>query len=90
MRKRVICPLAWMAFLLAGASPLSAQDDPDLWSLERCIRYAQENNIDLKQKEQEKESRDIELSTSKWSWLPAVNAGATQSFQFGRSTTSRE
>ena len=71
MRKRVICPLAWMAFLLAGASPLSAQDDPDLWSLERCIR----------------ESRDIELSTSKWSWLPAVNAGATQSFQFGRSTT---
>lgn len=87
MRKRVICPLAWMAFLLAGASPLPAQDDPDLWSLERCIRYAQENNIDLKQKEQEKESRDIELSTSKWSWLPAVNAGATQSFQFGRSTT---
>ena len=34
-----------------------------------------------------RESRDIELSTSKWSWLPAVNAGATQSFQFGRSTT---
>ena len=59
MRKRVICPLAWMAFLLAGASPLPAQDDPDLWSLERCIRYAQENNIDLKQKEQEKRERDF-------------------------------
>ena len=87
MRKRVICPLAWMAFWLVGASPLLAQDHPELWSLERCIRYAQENNIDLKQKEQEKESRDIELNTSKWSWLPAVNAGATQSFQFGRSTT---
>ena len=70
MRKRVICPLAWMAFWLVGASSLSAQDHPELWSLERCIRYAQENNIDLKQKEQEKESRDIELNTSKWSWLP--------------------
>lgn len=87
MRKRVICPLAWMAFWLVGASSLSAQDHPELWSLERCIRYAQENNIDLKQKEQEKESRDIELNTSKWSWLPAVNANTAQSFQFGRSTT---
>ena len=87
MRKRVICPLAWMAFWLAGASSLSAQDHPELWSLERCIRYAQENNIDLKQREQEKESRDIELNTSKWSWLPAVNANTAQSFQFGRSTT---
>ena len=87
MRKRVICPLAWMAFWLVGASSLSAQDHPELWSLERCIRYAQENNIDLKQKEQEKESRDSELNTSKWSWLPAVNANTAQSFQFGRSTT---
>ena len=87
MRKRVICPLAWMAFWLVGVSSLSAQDHPELWSLERCIRYAQENNIDLKQKEQEKESRDIELNTSKWSWLPAVNANTAQSFQFGRSTT---
>ena len=76
-----------MAFWLVGASSLSAQDHPELWSLERCIRYAQENNIDLKQKEQEKESRDIELNTSKWSWLPAVNANTAQSFQFGRSTT---
>lgn len=87
MRKRVICPLAWMAFWLVGVSSLSAQDHPELWSLERCIRYARENNIDLKQKEQEKESRDIELNTSKWSWLPAVNANTAQSFQFGRSTT---
>lgn len=87
MRKRVIVPLAWIAFWLVGASPLPAQDHPELWSLERCIRYAQENNIDLKQKEQEKENRDIELNTSKWSWLPAVNANAAQSFQFGRSTT---
>lgn len=87
MKKRVICPLAWMAFWLVGVSSLSAQDHPELWSLERCIRYAQENNIDLKQKEQEKESRDIELNTSKWSWLPAVNANTAQSFQFGRSTT---
>lgn len=87
MRRSVICPLAWMAFWLVGASSLSAQDHPELWSLERCIRYAQENNIDLKQKEQEKESRDIELNTSKWSWLPAVNANMAQSFQFGRSTT---
>ena len=78
------------SFVLIGlfcALSLSAQETQELWSLEACIRYAQTHNIDLKQKEQEKESRDIELNTSKWSWLPAVNASTAQSFQFGRSTT---
>ena len=40
------------------------------WSLEECIRYAIEHNIDLKQKEQDQESRRVELHTSKFSWCP--------------------
>ena len=36
------------------------------WSLEECIRYAIEHNIDLKQKEQDQESRRVELHTSKF------------------------
>lgn len=87
MRKRVVSLLAFVFLGLVAVTPLPAQDQPELWSLEACIRYAREHNIDLKQKEQEKESRDIELNTSKWSWLPAVNANTSQSFQFGRSTT---
>ena len=49
-------------YILAIASLLSgnyvfAQDAVKQWSLEECIQYAIEHNIDLKQKEQEQESR---------------------------------
>ena len=59
----------------------------DRWSLRQCIDYAIEHNIDLKQKEQEQESRKVDLHTSKYSWLPALNGSLGQSFQFGRSTS---
>ncbi|WP_234998113.1 TolC family protein [Parabacteroides sp. Marseille-P3160] len=59
--------------------------EPKQWSLEECIRYAIEHNIDLKQKEQDKVNREIELSTSKNSWLPNLNASVGQNFSYGRS-----
>ncbi len=79
-------------YMLAIASLLSgnyvfAQDTVKQWSLEECIQYAIEHNIDLKQKEQEQESRKVDLHTSKYSWLPALNGSLGQSFQFGRSTS---
>ena len=61
------------------------QESAKQWSLEECIRYAIEHNIDLKQKEQEQESRKVELNTSKFSWLPDLNANVGQNFDFGRS-----
>lgn len=76
-----------LACLLCSVSNLQAQEEVKQWSLEECIRYAIEHNIELKQKEQEQESRKVELHTHKFSWLPAVNASMGQSFQFGRSST---
>jgi len=55
------------------------------WTLEECINHATENNIDLKLQEQERLTRQAELNTSRNSWLPDLNAGATQNFDFGRS-----
>lgn len=78
--------LAAIATLLSGSFCL-AQESPKQWTLEECIRYAIEHNIDLKQKEQEQESRKVDLNTSKSSWLPSLNGSLGQSFQFGRSTT---
>ncbi len=54
------------------------------WTLEECIQYAIENNIELKQQEQEQKLREIEMSTSKNSWLPNLNASIGQDFSFGR------
>ena len=62
-----------------------AQDAKRLWSLEDCIRYATEHNLELKQREQEQESKKVALHTSKHSWLPSLNANVGQNFDFGRS-----
>lgn len=73
--------------ILLGSAPAYAQDAAKQWSLEECIQYAIEHNIDLKQREQEQESREVDLNTSKFSWLPSLNGNMGQSFQFGRSTS---
>lgn len=64
---------------------IKAQESPKPWSLEDCIRYAIEHNIDLKQREQEQENREVALHSSKHSWLPSLNANVGQNFDFGRS-----
>lgn len=64
---------------------VKAQESPKPWSLEDCIRYAIEHNIDLKQREQEQKNREVALHTSKHSWLPSLNANVGQNFDFGRS-----
>ena len=83
--KRII--FGGMIALMVMAASASAQESATPWSLEACIDYAYANNISLKQKMEEQESRKVELHTSKHSWLPAVNANMGQSFQFGRSTS---
>ncbi len=69
------------------AFPAFAQETklPAEWTLENCIRYAQENNITLKQREQEEQQKKVELHTSRFSWLPTLNASLNQNFDFGRS-----
>lgn len=74
-----------VAILLLCGSSGRAQHVAKQWSLEECIRYAIDNNIDLKQKLQDQESRKVELNTSKYSWLPDLNGNVGQNFDFGRS-----
>lgn len=83
MKKHIHILIA--VFLLGGGLLCRAQEPDKQWSLEDCIRYAIEHNIDLMQKQQEQESRQVDLNTSKNSWLPDLNAGVNQNFGFGRS-----
>ncbi|MDR1403504.1 MAG: TolC family protein [Tannerellaceae bacterium] len=71
-----------VAFMLVFLSPLQAQTK--LWTLEECIWYAIDHNIDLKQQEQQQELSEIAVNTSKNSWLPNLNASVGQNFSFGR------
>ena len=81
--KQVISSVALASFLFC--LPTGAQETAKQWSLEECIRYAIENNIDLKQRELEQQSREVDLHTSKYSWLPSLNASVGENFGFGRS-----
>ena len=56
------------------------------WSLQQCIDYALEHNINVQQKALSQESEEYNLRIAKYSMLPNLNAGVGQSFDFGRST----
>lgn len=56
------------------------------WTLKQCVDYAVRNNIELKQQSLDVKNSEINLSTSKNSRLPDLNASLGQSFNFGRST----
>lgn len=58
------------------------------WTLQRCIDYAIEHNIDLKQRQVQIELGQVKLDASKNSWLPMVNADLGQDFSFGNVVAS--
>ena len=57
------------------------------WTLRQCADYAVTHNISIKQQENQRKQREIQLSTSKNSRLPDLNASASESFSFGRGLT---
>lgn len=57
------------------------------WDLRECCRYAVEHNISIKQRENNREQRAIQLSTARNSRLPDLSASASESFSFGRGLT---
>ena len=81
MKKQILILIATL-FLAAS---VVAEEPSKLWTLEECIQYALSHNIDLKQREQEQKSREVELHSSRFSWLPDLNANIGQNFDFGRS-----
>ena len=62
--------------------------DAKKWTLEECIDYAIEHNINIKQKALQKENAEIELHTAKMSRLPDLNASMGQGWNFGRSNNT--
>jgi outer membrane protein len=81
MKRRLFTSI--IALLLI--SSVGAQNVPKQWTLEDCIRYAIANNVSLKQREQDEESRKIELNASQTAWIPNLNANFGQNLDFGRS-----
>lgn len=55
------------------------------WDLNRCILYAIDNNVDIRQYDIQKEISDEAFSQSKRNMLPGVSISSTAGVSFGRS-----
>ena len=75
----VLCAM----FLLLGFQSQSQ----DKWSLERCVSYAIDNNITVKQQALNVNYRENQLKQSKYDLAPSLNGSLGHSLAYGRSLT---
>lgn len=73
-----------IAAIVLGLLPfqLHAQDS---WSLERCIRYAWDNNLTIRQQSLENVRSEAMLMQSRLSFLPSISASFGHNLNWGRS-----
>ena len=57
----------------------------ETWSLQKCVEYAMENNIQIKRQGLNTEYSQNQVDQAKSDRLPNLNAGASNNFSFGRS-----
>ena len=55
-----------------------------IWSLQECIKYAIDNNIQIKQQILQTKFQENALEQSKLNLLPTLNGQATHNYSFGR------
>lgn len=58
------------------------------WTLQDCMEYALENNIQVRQGSISIDQRRIDVNTALGKRLPGVSAGASQDWSFGRGLTA--
>ena len=80
--KRVVFSFA----LLLAAVSAYAQQGP--WSLSKCIDYALDHNINVRQSALAVEQREVDLNTARMSRLPSLSASASENLSFGRGLTA--
>ncbi|MPM16490.1 Outer membrane protein TolC [bioreactor metagenome] len=66
-------------FLAAGAAY-----GQKVWTLESCIQYARENNLTIRLQALNADLAKLALTREKAAFLPGVQAGATHSYNYGR------
>ena len=71
-----------ITLIIASGTALKSQQK--VWSLEECIIYAIENNIQIKQQAIQTEFNKNSLDLAKLKLLPTVNGQSSYSFSFNR------
>lgn len=74
-------------FIVAALSLFTAEGQTP-WNLEQCVEYAVSHNLTVKARELETESEQLTLTEAKDRVLPTLEAGASQTWNFGRGLTA--
>ncbi|MEL7003079.1 MAG: TolC family protein, partial [Bacteroidota bacterium] len=64
---------------------VGAQDDKKEWTLQECIDYALDNNLDVQRSLLNLQGQDVNLEQAKWSRWPNLNANGNFGPNWGRS-----
>lgn len=59
------------------------------WTLEECIDYAIEHNIEVKLQTQNVRTGELQVAESRNTFLPNISGSVSESFNFGRGLTSQ-
>jgi len=76
--------LIYGIIFLLSSTFLKAQED-DIWTLERCINYALENNLDIKRQELQTVLTEKDFNQDKYNLMPSIGAGVEHEVSSGRS-----
>lgn len=82
--KRVLIIAVTAAATLAASAPADAQQ----WSLDSCISYALDHNIEVRQRILAARQGELAVREAKDAALPHVNGYASENFSFGRGLTA--
>ena len=67
---------------LLASTNVKAQE---IWSLDKCIQYAKEHNLQIRESTLNVEQARNNLTQAKYSFLPNLSAGINESLSWGRS-----
>lgn len=75
---------------LAALSTVRGQQEGQPWTLEECIRYAQQQNVTVQKRALQVEQNQVQLNTAQMSRLPDLGASLNGQMAFGRGRASND
>lgn len=83
MKKRLISIIPGLSFLVLLTAANTTARAQRQWTLDECIAYALEHNINIQQRALDIKKSQVKHETSSNAWLPEVNARLGEQFSFG-------
>lgn len=81
---RIATRTIWICILLFFVCASFSASAQESWSLDKCINYALENNVDLNISLNNAEAQKLSVLESKAKLLPTLNLGSGVHYSFGR------